>query len=485
MLANIIESSESLREAIVFSLVESLWTGAVMILMVWALRTFFKPGAAKRYVLSLVSLIAFLVLTLNNFILHYFEDLNVNAQPYDFMGFVLGDNAIEWIYAVWLIGCVIFILRFLLSYLFLKRLIAQSTTLQDARWLRHYENICHHFNQSKNIILIHSNRIGSAFVTGVLKPVIIVPTSWINQLEPKEIECILAHEISHICSKDHWINLFIQLIEIVFYFNPAVHIFISHIKLDRELLADEKANAYIKSPLLYAKLILKVEEQSGLIPLFSIPFFRQQNQLRRRIESLLSIRNTKTQRENTFSLIVAISCLLFFCLIPNDKKDNTICQPASALMLNEIPVVQPFIAATINPPCNLAKVQKSHKSQLTVKPKSASKKLEKISPVISESSKSELAYVKIIIQQSYLPIHVNPEAPEISDKVIQLLQQQEVYMDSIPLVDGDGAWIISNQGKSFHKLPAQKILFIRTESKKNDDTHPAPTNQLYHESSIN
>lgn len=76
-------------------------------------------------------------------------------------------------------------------------------------------------------------------------------------------------------NKDHWVNLMMNLIEIVYFYNPAVHILLSHLKLERELLADASASNYINSKLEYAKLIIRIEESSGLIPAFSLPFFRQ------------------------------------------------------------------------------------------------------------------------------------------------------------------------------------------------------------------
>jgi hypothetical protein len=131
-------------------------------------------------------------------------------------------------------------------------------------------------------------------------------------LNIKEAECILAHELSHVFNRDHWVNLFIHFSEIIYYFNPAAHILISNIKLERELKADSSACSYLREPLLYAKLILKIEESIGKVPMNVLPFFQQKKQLKRRIESVLQIKSSGNEFTSRIALIALCLSMLFF-----------------------------------------------------------------------------------------------------------------------------------------------------------------------------
>lgn len=475
--------STPLRDALVLSLIDSLWIGALFIAGSWFLRNIIGPDPQKRYLLSILGLAGFLLATVLNFI-HLYQHQGTNGlQPSLIPGIYLPEQSILWIYRLWLAGSLVFLLRFIASHIFIKNLISKAQCIEDLRWVQRFEVIRSHFNEGKQIMLVQSNRICSAFVTGVIKPVIIIPTSWINQLDAKEIECILAHELSHIRSKDHWINLFIQLMEMVFYFNPAVHIFISHIKLDRELQADLHANDYVRSPILYAKLILKVEEQSGMVPLFSIPFFRQRNQLRRRIESVLNLYNPKNNRENSFSLIAAFCCLVFLTATPEmsetlSTKLDGLCWDMCETNDDALPELEKKSNVQAKKWNSIAHVQRKASSPVVEQPQSKVAEL--------KSQTNELSLVKIYLQETIPVVQVHPESQDIHQEVIHLLTQDEITIDSIQVVDGDGAWIISNQGKSFHKQPSYKILLIKSDQKKSKDTEASnpepvsnPTNDLF------
>jgi beta-lactamase regulating signal transducer with metallopeptidase domain len=325
----------SLKEVFASTLIHSLWQGAVIVLLMWIIRLALRKHTNLNYVLSLMALILMMLASLFTFF--YFKIQNsVGFYPHSFLSEALSrPDILQWIHIFWSLGACMFFLRFVFSHFYLKKLIRSSQAIKDTKWQELFQSIRQYYALQKTVMLLQSEKVSSAFLTGVIKPVIIIPTSWINHLNYREAECILAHELSHISNRDHWVNLFIHFAEIIYYFNPAVHILIGHIKLERELKADQSACNYLQDPLLYAKLILKIEEESTALPAFTLPFFGQKNQLKRRIESILKLNAGHKEFTSRIAIFGILFSVLLFISIKLDTPttQNNIVQVSEQLCL--------------------------------------------------------------------------------------------------------------------------------------------------------
>jgi beta-lactamase regulating signal transducer with metallopeptidase domain len=65
-------------------------------------------------------------------------------------------------------------------------------------------------------------RVGQAVAVGFIRPVVLIPASWLTQLTPEMIEAIIAHELAHIRRWDLWVNLVQRIIETLLFYHPAV-----------------------------------------------------------------------------------------------------------------------------------------------------------------------------------------------------------------------------------------------------------------------
>jgi beta-lactamase regulating signal transducer with metallopeptidase domain len=326
-------SHVSYQEVFASTLLHSLWQGALIVLLMWIIKTALAKRTQLNYIISLFAMIAMALTSVITFIVLWNQN-TIGFSPYPLITeFLDKPETLQWFNLIWLIGAGLFLLRFLFSHYYLKKLIYRSAPLSDNQWTEIFHKLKKYYCINKSILLLQSDKVSSAFLTGVIKPVIIIPTSWINQLSYKEAECILAHELSHVFNRDHWVNLFIQFSEIVYYFNPAAHILISHIKLERELKADTSACYYLGEPLLYAKLILKIEESSGFVPALTLPFFQQRKQLKRRIESVLQVKSSKNEFTTGLAIITLVIGVLFFSSV-------AIKQPVSEHLISELKSIQ-------------------------------------------------------------------------------------------------------------------------------------------------
>ena len=102
-------------------------------------------------------------------------------------------------------------------------------------------------------------KVGQAVAVGFIRPVVLIPASWLTQITPQMIEAIIAHELAHIRRWDLWVNLVQRVIETLLFYHPAVWWLSSRIRLEREMCCDEIAAACFDRAL-YVRCLESVAE---------------------------------------------------------------------------------------------------------------------------------------------------------------------------------------------------------------------------------
>jgi len=449
------------QEVFASTILHSLWQGALIVLFMWMLRILYRNNPKVLYTLSLTALVLIVLTSIISFVSLIYKPSLQLISITALIPNLDQDIAVKYINQIWLVGCIAFCFRFVWSHLYIKRLIRVSEPLTNDSWSLSFQKVCKHYKLQKSIVLLQSEKIGSAFLTGVIKPVILIPTAWINQLTVKEAECILAHEVSHALNKDHWVNLMMNLIEIIYFYNPAVHILLSHLKLERELLADASASNYINSRLEYAKLIVKIEESSGLIPAFSLPFFRQKKQLRKRIETVLNISGTKSEKYSGFAIMLLMAGMAFIKMNPN---------PPEVVCLNDSknPSTNKYSVCLEN-----RKVEAKDKvaARPIVKKKNSAKRIYKYE---SLNANQELVFE----EPSNHGFSVELEKAirnELNQKTKVLLQMKQIGTEVNHTTDG-GSWIVTKQIRCYAPEDDRTIIIVRMN--KNTDNLVEPEHEL-------
>lgn len=86
-----------------------------------------------------------------------------------------------------------------------------------------------------------SQRIREAAVVGFIRPVVLLPTSWLTSLPTDVLEAVIAHELAHIRRYDVWANLLQRIVETLLFYHPAVWWLSNRIRLEREMCCDALA----------------------------------------------------------------------------------------------------------------------------------------------------------------------------------------------------------------------------------------------------
>jgi len=171
------------------------------------------------------------------------------------------DRILPWLDALWLVGVLLLAIRALGGWwqLGLVRRRAQRMVPQEVQ--RAFERIRIQIHAGRNVMLRASDEVISPLAMGVWRATVILPISAIMTLPPEELEAVIAHELGHIRRWDYLWNLLQTAIESVLFFHPAVWWLSRTVRERREICCDEIAVRSCAGPAVYARALLRLEEQ--------------------------------------------------------------------------------------------------------------------------------------------------------------------------------------------------------------------------------
>src|SRR6185295_19016449 len=146
----------------------------------------------------------------------------------------------------------------------------------------------------KPVHIYISDLISSPVTVGFLRPIILMPIAAINNLTVKQVEAVLLHELAHIRRHDYFINLLINFIQTILYFNPFVKLFAKTIEREREKSCYEIVMQFQYDPHGYASALLVLEKNNFMRQRMAVAAAGQRHDLLHRIEKILGIEKRKT-----------------------------------------------------------------------------------------------------------------------------------------------------------------------------------------------
>ncbi|WP_428304218.1 M56 family metallopeptidase [Lacipirellula sp.] len=146
----------------------------------------------------------------------------------------------KWI--VWAIvaGVALGATHLLVSLAAVRRLIGRSAPLDDRATQQELDDLRRQLDVTRPISLHVSAEISTPATVGMLRPAIILPTSW-GTWSAVERRAVLAHELAHIAGRDFAAWLVARGAVVLHFYHPLVRWFVGRLQLDQELAADDTA----------------------------------------------------------------------------------------------------------------------------------------------------------------------------------------------------------------------------------------------------
>ena len=177
---------------------------------------------------------------------------------------------------------------------------------------------------TREITLWYSTAVSTPITFGFLKPVILLPITICTQLQQKEIETIILHELTHIKHKDYLLNWLLVIVEIIFVLNPFILIIIRNIKLEREKNCDTTVINFKYDNISYAESLLMIAKNASNIKGFQIAAVKNISQLYKRIEFFCSPNNFQFKTFNTSFYAILLLPFFLILLLPTIKQKQPV-----------------------------------------------------------------------------------------------------------------------------------------------------------------
>jgi bla regulator protein BlaR1 len=316
----------------------SLWVGVILALLTSVvIITTRKSAASVRYNLLTALMCCFVIAV--GYIFYRsldFADLptlatglplpvNVELGPLTQFQGIASDgvlNSVDGLMNLWFsYSAQIVMIWFLIICIKCIQLVANLNTIRHLRktqvfeagkyWEQKVNEISHRLAITEPVQILQSGIAKLPMVAGHLKPIILVPLGFLNGLAAIEVEAILCHELAHIKRRDYLVNFIQSLIEIVFFFNPAILWISRLIREERENCCDDLAISYTSNKKDYIKALISCEEYQFNTPEFAMSISGSNNQVLDRVKRMIYNRSTSLNTlEKTILTVVLISSFL-------------------------------------------------------------------------------------------------------------------------------------------------------------------------------
>lgn len=164
-------------------------------------------------------------------------DLPENTSQFREQGIQM-PSVYQMLAVVWLAVAALYGLYKLLgSYIVQRELKRWSMPVPDKSLEMNYQKLCRKMKVSHPPKLWMNAKVTTPLLTGLLRPRIYLPS---DRYTWKELELLLSHELSHYRHHDLWYKLILQLVCIVYWFNPLLHWMRREADQDLEFLCDER-----------------------------------------------------------------------------------------------------------------------------------------------------------------------------------------------------------------------------------------------------
>jgi beta-lactamase regulating signal transducer with metallopeptidase domain len=133
-----------------------------------------------------------------------------------------------------------------------------------------------------------SGNAGIPLTFGALRPVVLLPSRFADDLPADQVRLVLAHELAHVARRDYLVNLAQCLVEALLFFHPAVRWLSRTAREEREHCCDELAASVAGDRREVARALVALEELVGVRPSRTLAPAATGGSLLRRIERLVA-----------------------------------------------------------------------------------------------------------------------------------------------------------------------------------------------------
>ena len=216
----------------------------------------------------------------------------------------------------------------------IARVRGRAVPASDRQLVALMDELCGTLRVKRPELLVSADTT-SPFVSGLLRPCVIVPATLLSRTDSSTLRAILAHEMHHIVSGDIAWALAARLSCIVLWPQPLLRLLVNRWREAMEEACDSAALKHDCSPQSYARCLVRIAEAFTSLPTkhaAALGIANSRYMLGRRVERILNSRARTASRLPPvvfgsaimlFGFVLALSCRLVAAQPPQPAKPET------------------------------------------------------------------------------------------------------------------------------------------------------------------
>lgn len=222
---------------------------------------------------------------------------------------------------LWFVGIVVGLARAVLSLMRLRRWFGAVSLADDAVLTSAVRRAADRIGLRDPVAVYSSNVLPAPVIFGLLRPRIVVPAGIESELTFEQLQAVMQHELAHLARRDLWIGLLQQIVQIVHWWNPVVHLANRQLADLREQICDDIATRDLAEPEAFASTLIQIADRcsdSRPIPatlgIGSSPIRQLEARIRRILSSPRGTSFRLSRRSafavSAFALVMTVTILL-------------------------------------------------------------------------------------------------------------------------------------------------------------------------------
>ena len=265
--------AHTLQSALGMSLLHSLWqVGLIAVLAASVLALLARRSAATRHTVGMAWLLAMAVAPVATFvwlmgrpgasIAHDVGTGRWSALPVvPTLDVALASTVStpSWLPWLWCIGVMVMLVRLLGGWWVVRSLDQQAFSPLPAQWAQRADSLRRALRIRRQVAIRLLHGVGLPCSARAWRPIVWLPISMLTQLDPDQIEALIAHELAHIRRLD-WIWNGLQCaVEALLFYHPGMWWLSRRIREERENACDDLAVAVCGDAIVLAEALATLE----------------------------------------------------------------------------------------------------------------------------------------------------------------------------------------------------------------------------------
>lgn len=232
--------------------------------------------------------------------------------------------------SVWLVGSIVLLIRQIWRLFLCGRFLRSCRPIEGVQQRKMLGQIKQDLKVAGAVEFLESDSLTTPIVVTWRIPTIVLPSDISFSLTSEQLHSVLAHELTHIQRKDHWVVFLQAASSILYWWNPLLHWASRRLSTLRELICDDVVMSMTDRPVEYARSIVQIAERTAKNPVLVSSLgigLSPMGELESRIRRILDASRSRADLRITKRFAVGLTAIstllitgLLFAQVPSTKS---------------------------------------------------------------------------------------------------------------------------------------------------------------------